>query len=127
MRPRAVTSAVEAAPRGALFCAVPLRGRARAGILIADDDAAVRTELATCVRRQGCTVETATDLSAALQALARAEFDIVFADVQVAGGDDALLAQLRDLRPGTALVLMTAHATVAEAVHAMQSEPATIW
>lgn len=98
-----------------------MRGRARAAILIVDDDDAVRMELATYIRRQACTVETATDISAALHTFARAEFDAVFADVQVAGGDDALLAQMREVRRGTALVLMTAHATVAEAVHAMQA------
>jgi two-component system, NtrC family, response regulator AlgB len=121
MRPRAVTPAVDGVRRGVLFPAFPVRGRARAAILIADDDEAVRTELATCIRRQACTVETATDLSAALDALARAEFDLVFADVPVVGGDAELLAQMRKRRPGAALVLMTAHATVSEAVHAMQA------
>ena len=121
MRPRAAPPAVEGVARGGSFPASPLRGRAQAAILIADDDAATRMGLAAYIRRQGCVVETAPDLSAALHTVARAEFDVVFADVAVAGGDDALLAQIRALRPGTALVLMATRATVAEAVHAMQA------
>jgi len=121
MRPRAVSPAVEAVPRGVSFRAFPVRARTRAATLIVDADDAVRTELATFISRQGCAVKTATDLPAALDAFARAEFDVVFADVRVGGSDDALLAQMRKIHPGTALVLMTDQATVAAAVHAMRA------
>src|SRR4030095_3386674 len=109
MRPRAVSPAVEAVPRDVLFRAFPVRGRTRAATLIVDADDAVRTELATYICRQGCAVKTATDLPTALDAFARAEFDVVFADVRVAGDDGTLLAQMRQIRPGTAPALREAH------------------
>jgi len=114
MQSPAVTRLVEASPRGVFRSAQP-------AILVADDDEATRAELASWIRQQGCTVEIATDLAAALGALARAEFDLVFADVPAIGGDAALLAQMRERRSSLPVVLMTRHATVADAVEAMQA------
>jgi NtrC-family two-component system response regulator AlgB len=121
MWPRAIPSVVTAA-RGAAVPGGSLDGCSRAPVLIVDDEADVRTELATHLERSGCTVETAMDLPSALRALALQAFDVVFVDVRVAGiGDVGLLEQMRERRPDAAVVLMTVHATVPQAVHAIQA------
>jgi DNA-binding NtrC family response regulator len=97
-------------------------GRPRAAVLVVDKDADVRTALAMSVRRHGDAVATVADHATALRALAQQEFDVVFADVRGAGrGDLAMLHEVRRHRPEATVVLMTAHGTIAEAVHAMQA------
>jgi NtrC-family two-component system response regulator AlgB len=97
-------------------------GRPRAAVLVVDKDADVRTALATSVRRHGDAVATVADHATALRALAQQQFDVVFADVRGAGrGDLAMLHEVRRHRPEATVVLMTAHGTIAEAVHAMQA------
>src|SRR5262245_33254116 len=121
MRSRAISS-VETRPLGASPPGRPSDGCSRAAILIVDNEEDVRTELATYLDRYGCAVETAADLPSALRTLARREFDVVFADVGVAGmSDAALLKQVRERHPDAAVVFITAHATVAQAVHAIRA------
>ena len=93
-----------------------------ANMLIVDDEKNIRTHLATYVRSLGHAAETAADGREALAALARHEFDLVFSDVRMAGMDGlALLREIRARRPDAVVVLMTAYATVAEAVEAMRA------
>jgi NtrC-family two-component system response regulator AlgB len=93
-----------------------------ARILIVDDEKNIRTHLATYVRGLGHTVETAADAAAALAALASHDFEVVLSDVRMAGMDGlALLREIRRQRPSTVVVLMTAYATVPEAVEAMRA------
>ncbi len=93
-----------------------------ANVLIVDDEKNIRTHLATYVRSLGHTAETAEDASAALAALGRRDFDVVFSDVRMAGMDGlALLREIRHQRPEAVVVLMTAYATVPEAVEAMRA------
>lgn len=77
--------------------------------LLIDDEAAARADLrAKLGVHAGVTVvgEAAT-LSAARALLARADYDLVFLDVQLLGGESFLLVP--DVRPGTSLVFATAH------------------
>jgi NtrC-family two-component system response regulator AlgB len=91
-------------------------------ILIVDDERNIRTHLATFVRRLGHTAETAADAPAALAALDRQHVDLVFSDVRMAGMDGlALLREIRRRRPEVVVVLMTAYATVSQAVEAMRA------
>lgn len=93
-----------------------------ATILIVDDEKNIRTHLATYVRSLGHTAEIAADAATALAAVARHEFDVVFSDVRMAGMDGlTLLREIRQRRPQTVVVLMTAYATVAQAVEAMRA------
>jgi NtrC-family two-component system response regulator AlgB len=93
-----------------------------ASILIVDDEKNVRTHLATYVRGLGHRAETAEDATAALVAVDRHEFDVVFSDVRMAGMDGlALLRELRRRRPDAVVVLMTAYGTVPQAVEAMRA------
>jgi two-component system, NtrC family, response regulator AlgB len=93
-----------------------------ANILIVDDEKNIRNHLATYVAGLGHSAETAADAVAALAALQQRAADIVFTDVRMAGMDGlALLRELRQRRPETAVVLMTAYATVPQAVEAMRA------
>ena len=93
-----------------------------ASILIVDDEKNIRTHLTTYVHGLGHTAEAVADGPAALAALGRAEFDVVFSDVRMAGMDGlALLREIRRQRPDAVVVLMTAYATVAQAVEAMRA------
>jgi len=93
-----------------------------ATILIVDDEKNIRTHLATFVRSLGHVVETAADGREALALLGRHDADLVFSDVRMAGMDGlALLREIRRQRPEAVVVLMTAYATVPEAVEAMRA------
>src|SRR5262245_7456338 len=93
-----------------------------ATILIVDDEKNIRTHLATYVGRLGHTAETAADAAGALTALERPSIDVVLSDVRMAGMDGlALLREIRRRRPEAVVVLMTAYATVPQAVEAMRA------
>jgi DNA-binding NtrC family response regulator len=91
-------------------------------ILIVDDEKNIRQHLATYVRRLGHRAETAEDATAALAVLDREPVDLVFSDVRMAGVDGlALLREIRRRRPDAVVILMTAFATVEQAVEAMRA------
>jgi NtrC-family two-component system response regulator AlgB len=93
-----------------------------ASILITDDEANIRNHLASYVRSLGHEVEAAADGVEALQAASRRRFDVVFTDVRMARMDGmALLGELRKEAPDTIVVLMTAYATIAQAVEAIRA------
>jgi NtrC-family two-component system response regulator AlgB len=92
-----------------------------ATVLIVDDEKNIRAHLATYVRGLGHRVETAADAAEGLRVLERVAADAVFADVRMPGMDGVeLLREVRRRRPDTAVVLMTAYATVRGAVQAMR-------
>jgi NtrC-family two-component system response regulator AlgB len=93
-----------------------------ASVLIVDDEKNIRTHLATYIGGLGHAVATAADAALALRALAQRDFAVVLSDVRMAGMDGlALLREIRRQRPDTVVVLMTAYATVPEAVEAMRA------
>ena len=93
-----------------------------ATILIVDDEKNIREHLARYVRGLGHAVETAESAAGALAVLERLEVEIVLSDVRMAGMDGlALLREIRRRRPEAVVVLMTAYATVPEAVEAMRA------
>jgi DNA-binding NtrC family response regulator len=92
-----------------------------ATILIVDDERRIRTHLANYVRSLGHTVEAAGDGAEALATLGHRSFDVIISDVRMAGVDGlALLREVKRLAPDTTVILMTAYATVAQAVEAMR-------
>jgi two-component system, NtrC family, response regulator AlgB len=93
-----------------------------ASILVVDDEKNIRVMLASFVRGLGHSVEMAAGGTDALEMVTRAKFDLVFSDVRMAGLDGlALLQEIKNRRPETVVVLMTAYATVAQAVEAMRA------
>ena len=93
-----------------------------ASILIVDDEKNIRTHLATYLRGLGHETETAADAPAALAAIGQRAFDVVLSDVRMAGMDGlALLREIRRRHPDMIVVLMTAYATVPQAVEAIRA------
>ena len=88
-----------------------------ASILIVDDDTGIRTHLAAGVRELGHEVEVTADATEALAVMDRSAFDVVLSDIRMAGMDGlALLRELRRRHPEAGVVLMTAYATIPDAV-----------
>jgi NtrC-family two-component system response regulator AlgB len=91
-------------------------------VLIVDDEKSIRTMLASYVRAIGHEVEVAENGHAALELLGRTAFDLVFSDVRMADLDGlALLREIHSRWPDIVIVLMTAYATVPQAVEAIQA------
>jgi len=93
-----------------------------ARILIVDDEKNIRTHLATYLSGLGHDADTSAEATAALGLLDARPFDVVLSDVRMAGMDGlALLREIRRRFPDVIVVLMTAYATVAQAVEAMRA------
>ena len=93
-----------------------------ATVLVVDDERNIRTHLASYVRSLGHVVEVAASAEEALALVGRQEFDLVLSDVRMTGMDGvALLGELRRRTPETIVVLMTAYATVPQAVEVMRA------
>jgi two-component system, NtrC family, response regulator AlgB len=93
-----------------------------ATILIVDDEKNIRSHISTYVRGLGHRAEVAADPAAALGVLEHEAVDLVLSDVRMTGMDGlALLREIRRRRPDAVVVLMTAYATVEQAVEAMRA------
>jgi DNA-binding NtrC family response regulator len=93
-----------------------------ASILIVDDEKNIRTHLVSYLRDRGHEIESAANATEALAALSRRRFDVVLSDVRMPGVDGmTLLREVKESAPETAVILMTAYATVAQAVEAIKA------
>jgi NtrC-family two-component system response regulator AlgB len=93
-----------------------------AKVLIVDDDAGIRSHLAAYVEDLGHRVQAAADATTALALFDRDAADAVLSDVRMAGVDGfALLRELRRRSAETGVILMTAYATIPDAVEAIRS------
>ncbi len=98
----------------------PLVG-AEAAILIVDDELLIRETLAEYLGQEGFAVVTSASGEDALERAAQQRFDIVLCDVHLPGLDGLeLLDRLRCISPETFVLLITAYATVENAVEAFQ-------
>src|SRR6267143_3104877 len=95
-------------------------------ILIADDQPDVLKALCLLLKGHGYTTETVTSPSDTLEALGRAEFDLLLMDLNYARDTTSgregldLLTQLKAIESVPPIVVMTGWATVGIAVEAMQ-------
>ena len=92
---------------------LPDESRARR-VLVVDDEALIRWSLAQTLEDLGCEVQQATSGADALGAVAASDrpFDVVLLDFRLPDSNDLnLLARLRELMPGSAIILMTAYST----------------
>jgi DNA-binding NtrC family response regulator len=86
-------------------------------VLVVDDDPAVRMAVAYALADAGHTVVEACDGEEALAASTGRAFDVAICDVRLPKVDGlTLFRHLRQRMPSTAVILMTAYATVADAV-----------
>jgi DNA-binding NtrC family response regulator len=91
-------------------------------ILVVDDDSAMREMLADLLREEGYSVTEAEAVDAALRLATEQEFDVVLSDIKMPGRSGLeLLGEMRQLRPATPVVLMTAFGSIDAAVDAMRA------
>jgi len=90
-------------------------------LLIADPDTATNEGLGNLLAACGADICTETDGIRALQRSLDEDFDVVVAEVHLPGLDGlSLLQQVREHKPETAVILLTAFGTVEDAVDAMR-------
>ncbi len=90
-------------------------------LLVVDDDAVFREELATLLSDLGHRVEVVSSGVKALEALEAAEFDVMFSDVRMPRMNGIeLLRQVRERWPRLYIVMITGFGTVEAAVEAMK-------
>jgi DNA-binding NtrC family response regulator len=90
-------------------------------LLLVDDDEELRSLLATRFERAGMIVTSASSGEEALQRAPQSRFDVAILDLHLPGiGGIELLSKLKELRPESESLLLTAHASIDTAVEAMK-------
>ena len=90
-------------------------------ILIIDDEKNIRTMLSVCLEGSGWLTTAVGSAEAALAELRRQPYDLAFLDLRLGGGNGLdLLSQLLAERPGLAIIIITAYATIESAVEAIK-------
>jgi two-component system NtrC family response regulator len=91
-------------------------------ILIVDDERNIRTGLAQALESESYTIATAKDADEALELFRRTHHRLVLTDLKMPGGRSGidLIRAIKDERPETLIIVMTAHATIETAVEAMR-------
>lgn len=89
--------------------------------LVVDDDPGMRAALEARFLRRGWQVETAGSAGEALEKFRRGMHPLIVTDVRMPGEDGLwMMRSARALVPGTAVILLTAFASIPEAVAAMK-------
>lgn len=92
-------------------------------VIVVEDDLDVAFYTKTVLEKRGCVVETINDPLLARAAIAVFEPDVVITDIEMPGLTGLeLIEQIRAERPGTPVVVMTAHVSVNYAVGALRSQ-----
>lgn len=90
-------------------------------VLVIDDDCAMRLALETRFQRRGWQVDTAASASEGIDKFRRGMHALVITDIRMPGADGfTVLRAVRGLAPHTAVILLTAYASVPGAVSAMK-------
>lgn len=90
-------------------------------VLVVDDDAGMRAALEARFLRRGWHVETASYAAEAIAKFRRVRHPLVVTDIRMPGEDGfAVMRAVRELVPHTGVILLTAFASVPEAVAAMK-------
>ncbi len=94
----------------------------RTSILIVDDEKIVRESLSKWFLEDGYRVGSAEDAAAALRQLQAQRWDIILLDIKMPGMDGIeLQSRIREIDPLTAIIFITAHASVDTAVQALKA------
>jgi DNA-binding NtrC family response regulator len=90
-------------------------------VLVVDDDSGMRAALEARFLRRSWQVETAGSAGDALEKFRRGMHPLIVTDIRMPGEDGfAVMRAARGLAPGTAVILLTAFASVPDAVIAMK-------
>lgn len=90
-------------------------------VLVVDDTKNIRVLLTKCLELEGYAVENAADGKSALEIMGKQSFDLIFMDIkmpQLSGTE--VLRRMRDMGVYTPVVIITAYATVKNAVECTQ-------
>jgi DNA-binding NtrC family response regulator len=91
-------------------------------VLVADDDASVRSLLRTVLVRAGYTVSDVEDGRAAIDQIAKHPFDVVITDLMMPRADGfEVLRTTRALQPKTPVIMLTAQGSIRDCVEAMRA------
>src|SRR5487761_1995143 len=97
-------------------------GRRKARILVVDDDPGLLRLLTIRLRAESYDVEAVESGAQALAASSRFRPDLVITDLRMDQMDGiGLLKELQSRWPGLKVIILTAHGTIPDAVHATQS------
>ena len=90
-------------------------------VLVVDDEKNIRTTLRVCLEGLGCTVQAVATVEAACATHAATSFDLAFVDLRL-GVESGLelIPRLLAHQPGLAIVVITAFASVENAVEAVK-------
>jgi DNA-binding NtrC family response regulator len=95
--------------------------RSKGRVIVIDDEVNAATALETLLREDGYEVSAANDARGGLALLERTDADLVLTDLKMPGMDGLeLLGRIKEVRPETMVILMTAYGTVKTAVKAMK-------
>ncbi len=93
----------------------------RRQVLVVDDDLGMRTALEMSVRRRGWKVEVAAGAREALWKFEQGGYPLVISDIRMPDGDGlGVLDRIRKLGSPSAVILLTAFASIPEAVNAVR-------
>ncbi len=107
-------------PSGRRESVTPQKRKAR--ILVVDDDPGLLRLLTIRLRAENYEVEAVESAAAALAACVRFRPDLVITDLRMDNMDGiGLLKELQSRWPGLRVIILTAHGTIPDAVHATQS------
>lgn len=88
-----------------------LNNRENLSILLVDDDVDICQNMADILNDYGCHVDIAHDGMAALNLVRRKAYDVALLDLKMPGMDGFTLYQeVKKISPGTAVIIITAHA-----------------
>ncbi len=90
-------------------------------ILLAEDDEIMRITLGDRLKKKGWSVDEAEDGNKALQLMQSASYQVVISDIRMPGLDGhQLLEKVKELSPGTNVILMTAYGGTDDAVSCLK-------
>lgn len=90
-------------------------------VLVVDDEGANRYSVSKTLQKVGYVVSEAANGEEALELIARQSFDVVLTDIRMPGLDGIeLLRRIREHSPEVIVILMTAYATLGNAVEALR-------
>lgn len=86
-------------------------------ILLADDEPVFAEATADLLRREGYEVDTVGDAHAALEAVARHDYELVISDLEMPGNEElALLRSLAETRGGLPVIVLTGYPSLRSAL-----------
>ena len=98
-----------------------MTGETVSSVMVVDDEPGIRTALRANFLRHGWRVETVSGVREAIRNLETREYDLVVTDIRMPDGSGMeVMRAARRTSPSTAVILLTAHGSVPDAVTAMR-------